>query len=144
MTPAKETLREVEAIRERLSKATPWPWKPCERGAENPVIKGPGSFTEKGTETNLFMAFWPAHQPFDTPAAEDLTYNNVELAAHAPADIAFLLKLADRLAAAEKALEDLETLTHTTKDVFIRSLNRRIVVALDAAKSRAEAGESKP
>lgn len=87
----------IDEIKARLAAATPGPWEPCERGAENPVIKGQGSFIENGEQTNLFMAMWPCHDIADTVAAEDLTYNNIELAANAPADIAFLIGEIERL-----------------------------------------------
>lgn len=75
--PSHTWLDEAQA---RCDAATEGPWAACERESESPNL-----FRSDGTV--LAMFFWPAHAPEETRAAEILTYDTVEFAAHARTDL---------------------------------------------------------
>ncbi len=121
-------LREVEEIRKRLSEATPGEWG---------HMHGYGAYTNRDGNLSALK--------LDSDGKPNA---DIILCVYAKNDLAFLLSLADRLAAAEKVVEAARRVSEAddrrASDLGAYIVTMEIAIEdYDAAKSRAEAGEEK-
>lgn len=120
MTPEERALLRQDELEmlDRAEKATPGPWRPCERESESPQFYA-------GKDT-LGTCFWPGHEgtPEATRWAENITYDTVEFIAAARTDVPELLSRLAAARAGERWISVTERLPPESTPVEVRDMKR--------------------